>query len=716
MSLFSGAKEAPRDFRVALLVGTLFLLAVTAVGGIALERERRLLLEQSEDDATTLSALFAENTAGAFNGVDNALEGVAAYIGALKPARQDRATREILRSQLRFMPTVRALYVIGRDGDLLHDTDYPKTPNISLADRPYFNQYLQNESLVRAVSEPVQSRSGKGWFVASTRRISTPRGQLVGVAVAAVELDSLARLYRMLDLQPGQRVSLLHANGTLLASYPDEGSQPGRSFADFPIFSKHLLQQRAGTFITSGSPWNYERVVSYRAVDRQPLVVVVSTRLENVLATWKRAVAWAVAALVMLTLITAGAVLFFVERGRERVRAHRHQAAEAAATAVAGANAKFRAFFEQQSIFACVVGPMGEIVEMNRALREAAAEVAPGTPFWECDWWCAPASQPAALHNGFIFALAGNTFRRESTFQASTGSVQLVELALSPVRDEQGAVLAVAAVCVDVTRRKHQEEKLRLFAQNLSDVDRRRGEFLATLSHELRNVLTPVLHCAQLLELSPPGSDETARAHRVLKAQLEQMGHLVDELLDVSRIDSGKLQLASESFDLRGVLARAAAASQVSMDKAGHRFETDIPEGELLLQGDPARLQQVFTNLLANAAKYTPPRGRVSLAARQEGRETIVEVTDDGIGIPVEAQASVFEMFEQVGTHSDHRQGGLGIGLALVRKIVSLHGGHVEVFSMGPGTGSTFTVYLPTPAGAPEAAGPAGAQDHASGE
>jgi signal transduction histidine kinase len=211
----------------------------------------------------------------------------------------------------------------------------------------------------------------------------------------------------------------------------------------------------------------------------------------------------------------------------------------------------------------------------------------------------------------------------------------------------------------------------------------------------LRNVLTPVQNCAQILKIVAPDSPQGARAREILSDQLQQMRRLVDDLLDVSRIDSGKVHLALEGIDLRGVLTQVAAASQAAMDRANHTFEAELPAEELLMNGDPARLQQVFMNLLGNAAKYTPPGGRVSLRARREGWEAIIEVADNGLGIPPEAQAKVFEMFEQVGSHAARRQGGLGIGLALVRKIVSLHGGHVEAASEGAGRGSTFTVYLP---------------------
>jgi PAS domain S-box-containing protein len=601
-----------------------------------------------------------------------------------------------MRVRLPFIPTVRALFVIGPDGYIVHDTDYPKTPDVSLADRPYFRQYLQNEALQHALSPALQSRSGTGWFVASTRRIVGHDGRFLGVAVAAVQLDSISQLYRKLDLEPGRQVALLQSSGTLLARYPSDDSMIGRSFAQFPVFSTKLLQRRADTFISSGPPMDYERIVSYRALESQPLVIVVSTRMETVLAPWYRAAAGAAAAIVVLALLTAGAVRFFVDRQRAVVRAQLHRNAEEAALAVAAANAKFRAFFEQGSMFACVLSREGEVLEVNHAGR-GTGSVAAGAPdlrFWDYPWWAAPSTQPAVLREAVALAAAGETVRREVTFLGDD-ALMLVELVLSPVRDDSGAVLAVAAVGADITERKHQEEKLRLLARDLADVDQRRGEFLATLSHELRNVITPVQNCAQILKIADPSTTQWSRARQVLGEQIAQMRRLIDDLLDVSRINSGKVHLVLEGLDLRTTLRRAADAAHPAMERASHTFEMFLPEEELLMSGDAGRLQQVFTNLLGNAAKYTPLGGHVTLRARREGLEAVVEVADNGLGIPVDSQARIFEMFEQVGSHAERRQGGLGIGLGLVSKLVGLHGGHVEVFSDGPGQGSTFTVYLP---------------------
>jgi PAS domain S-box-containing protein len=681
-------------------------VVVTLAVLVALLRERQLTLEQSDQDASMMAAALEESTARTFDSVDVALEGLAAYFAELRPARDDPAPRQLMRAQLARLPTVRALFVIGPDGFVHHDTDFPSTPKVSLADRAYFRAYLEQPALQHGLSEALQSRSGLGWFVASTRRITLPDGGFGGIVVAAIQLDSVSTLFKRLALPSGQQMSLLHADGRLLARYPPDDANIGRSYADQPVFTDYLPRGRAGRFESSGPPWGYARIVSYRALESQPLVVIFVIRKEAALAPWWRTVAGAAGGLVVFYLSTAAGLLFYLQRQTQRQRASADRAAAREANALAEANAKFRTFFEQGSLLSCVLAADGSVVEANDAGLDmfgfAKAQVL-GRKFWQCGWWGDSQVQQRTVQDGHAQALQGTTFRCEVACRLADGGHRLVELVMSPIRDDRGAVLSVAAVGVDVTDRKHQEEKLRMLANELSSADRRKSRFLATLSHELRNVLGPIQNGLHIIGHAGPGSPHAARAREIVQSQVVQMRRLVDDLLDISRVNSGKLRLDLEQFDVREVLAEAAAAGQSFMEAPGHQLETAWPGEPLVIQGDRARLQQVFTNLLSNAAKYTPPKGRVRLSVRREGQEAIVEVADNGVGIPVAEQARVFEMFEQVDSHLERAQGGLGIGLSLVQRLVALHGGHVEVASPGAGQGSTFLVYLPLVPDAPPA-------------
>jgi PAS domain S-box-containing protein len=237
-------------------------------------------------------------------------------------------------------------------------------------------------------------------------------------------------------------------------------------------------------------------------------------------------------------------------------------------------------------------------------------------------------------------------------------------------------------------------ENTRLY-QALREADRRKDEFLATLAHELRNPLAPLRNGLQIMRLShgEPGAVEKART--MMERQLSQMVHLVDDLLDLSRISRGKIELRKERVELARVVQQAVETSRPQIEANGHDLTISVPPGPVYVDADVTRLAQVFSNLLNNAAKYTDRGGRVRLAVRRRGGEVAVSVRDNGVGIPPHMLPRVFEMFTQVDRHLERSQGGLGIGLSIVKKLVEMHGGSVGVESDGPGTGSEFTVRLP---------------------
>jgi PAS domain S-box-containing protein len=247
---------------------------------------------------------------------------------------------------------------------------------------------------------------------------------------------------------------------------------------------------------------------------------------------------------------------------------------------------------------------------------------------------------------------------------------------------------------IDITDRKRYEESLR-------EADRRKNDFLATLAHELRNPLAPIRTGLEVLRRAEgdPGLREQARA--MMERQLAQMVRLIDDLLDVSRITRGKFELRKEKIDLTGVVQAAVEGSRPLIEASGHQLTVALPPGPVLLHADPTRLAQVFGNLLTNAAKYTDRGGRIRLTAELQGGEVVVSVKDSGIGIAAEHLPRLFEMFAQVGSALERSQGGLGIGLSLVKGLVEMHGGTVRASSEGPGRGSEFVVRLPVAAPSP---------------
>ena len=263
------------------------------------------------------------------------------------------------------------------------------------------------------------------------------------------------------------------------------------------------------------------------------------------------------------------------------------------------------------------------------------------------------------------------------------------------ITDEKTGNKQFAGVAVDITERKQVEENLRQLTARLSEADHRKTEFLATLAHELRNPLAPIRNGLEVLQLAGNNPETAAKVRDMMKRQLGHMVHLIDDLLDVARISSGKVELRKEKVELRAIVTDAVESSLAAMESGHHALELRMADDSLVVDGDPVRLVQVLGNLLTNAAKYTPEHGRIELSVGHEGQHAVIAVTDNGIGIPQQALPTLFDMFFQVPTGAARSQGGLGIGLSLVRSLVEMHGGTVTAASPGEGKGSTFTVRLP---------------------
>jgi PAS domain S-box-containing protein len=253
----------------------------------------------------------------------------------------------------------------------------------------------------------------------------------------------------------------------------------------------------------------------------------------------------------------------------------------------------------------------------------------------------------------------------------------------------------VVVLFTDITERRRTELELRRLADDLAEQDRRKTEFLATLAHELRNPLAPIRSGLQLMRRTRSDPAAIARVQDIMDRQLDHLVHLVDDLLDVARITRGQVDLKPALVPLADVLNAAVETSLPLIEGARHKLDVRLPAEPLMLYADATRITQVVSNLLNNAAKYTPRGGRIVLAAERDGEQALIAVSDNGIGIPPDSLSEVFRMFTQVSNAAQHMPGGLGIGLSLVKSLVELHGGTIQAASAGIGTGSVFTVRLP---------------------
>lgn len=242
---------------------------------------------------------------------------------------------------------------------------------------------------------------------------------------------------------------------------------------------------------------------------------------------------------------------------------------------------------------------------------------------------------------------------------------------------------------------KHEMTERRHAEQALLAADRRKDEFLATLAHELRNPLAPLSNALQILRMTGSDSQLVINAQAMMERQLKQMVRLVDDLLDVSRITMGKLALRKQSLELTPILRDAMDTVLTLMDRLGHKLEVDLPAEPIYLEGDATRLAQVFSNLLNNAAKFTDAGRPIRLSARKQGAEVVIRVVDGGVGIAANKLTEIFEPFTQADHSLERSHSGLGVGLALAKRLVELHGGSIEARSAGLGAGSEFVVRLP---------------------
>lgn len=275
------------------------------------------------------------------------------------------------------------------------------------------------------------------------------------------------------------------------------------------------------------------------------------------------------------------------------------------------------------------------------------------------------------------------------------GSVRWIQARGKVFFDKAGQPLRWIGINIDVTVRMQMEESLRRQAEALREADRRKNEFLAILAHELRNPLAPISNAVQILTLRGDDPEVVAQTREVMDRQIHQMTRLVDDLLEVSRIGRGKISLKKAPLDLAEVVATAVETSRPLIEARRHTLTVSLPERPVRIEADGARLAQVLSNLLNNAAKYTEDGGRIDLIVEQARGEAVIRVRDNGIGIDSERLPSIFDMFEQIEGAADRSQGGLGIGLTLARRLVEMHGGKIEVHSAGLGKGSEFVTRLP---------------------
>jgi PAS domain S-box-containing protein len=287
------------------------------------------------------------------------------------------------------------------------------------------------------------------------------------------------------------------------------------------------------------------------------------------------------------------------------------------------------------------------------------------------------------LREGRIVGLANHT-----VLLHRAGRETAIEDSAAPITDATGVITGVVLVFRDATEERAAQNALRM-------ADRRKDEFLATLAHELRNPLAPIRQAAALAAHERASAEQVRSSHAIIERQTVHMARLLDDLLDVSRITRGRLEVRPARVALRSIVESAVETAKPAIDAGAHRLTVEIPEEPIMLDVDAMRIAQVLGNLFTNAAKYTAPGGQIRLHAAREGDQAVIRVVDNGIGVAAEDLPKIFEMFAQVKPTHDRKEAGLGIGLALSKALIELHGGTLRGESAGLGRGSEFTIRLP---------------------
>ena len=357
--------------------------------------------------------------------------------------------------------------------------------------------------------------------------------------------------------------------------------------------------------------------------------------------------------------------------------------------------ARYRAIVESQAEMVCRFRPEGAILFANSSYARSLGttpEALIGRSFWD---YVPPAEHPRVREMLSRLTPQSPVARIENRFETADGTRWTLWTNRALAFDAAGRLVEAQSTGVDMTERRRAEEALKDAEASLREADRRKDEFLATLSHELRNPLAPLRNALELLRLAGPEDTRSKPLHEMMARQLNHLVRLVDDLLEISRISRGAFQLRRERVLLETVVQSAVETSEPLVREARHALEIALPQAPVWLEGDPVRLSQILANLLNNAARYTPPGGRIALRAAVTRENVEIAVEDNGKGIAATDLAELFVMFRRSADSRRRNDGGLGVGLALSRRLAEMHGGTVLAHSEGPGKGSRFVVRLP---------------------
>lgn len=690
-----GATSTGGSIRLLGWGDLLLVLTMIAVAALALYQGHAAHEDRAVTATQNLSLLLSRELAASFDKIDlGVLEVRDEVEREVATGRVDRGrinARIALHASRR--PELDEMRVSDARGVILYGTRIVPGSAIDLSDRDFFQQLRDEPGAGLVVSKPVLGRISGKWTIVFARRINTADGRFAGIAYAVVFVDRLQKIFAELELGANGVASLRDLSLATVARYPNPA--PGVSATGNGRHSDEWAQKLRensdfGSYFAVGIDGR-NRALSYRRVTGYPFYALVGLSPKDYLAPWYREVGKTLAFL--LAAILALVLYRSVGRAWSRRDEDSTRLLSVSLDALGQSEGRFRQLTEAMPQIAFLRGADGATEYVSSRWRQTTG--LPDKAALGMGWVDAVHPEDRdILWSKWRHSLAtGDPVECAYRLTCADGTYRWHLSRALPVRDREGKITRWVGTSTDIDDAKRLEEKLRMD-------DRRKDEFLATLAHELRNPLAPIKNALHVMRLS---KDRRVReeSREMIERQLDHLVKLVNDLFDISRITQGRLGLHKERIDLREAIRDGIEASPLRFEKEGRRLSVVLPADPVPVDADGTRLAQVVSNLLSNAARYTPADGRIVLTLALADQRATISVRDTGAGIPADMREKIFDMFVQADRRLDKSHGGLGLGLAIVRQIVHMHGGEVIAKSDGPGKGAEFVVTLPIVQAAP---------------
>jgi PAS domain S-box-containing protein len=668
----------------------LLVLVVVALAATALASSKARYEARAVTNAKNLSRLLMQDLDASFDKIDLAVLSVKEEVerqtsagGIDRVALNGHIDRQVQRQS-----DLLALRVTDSRGEAKFGTGMATgVAPFSISQRAFFKRLRDDPRAGVVFSEPVVGQVSGKWSIVAARRVSAAGDAFDGVVYGVVLLEHFQQRFALVDLGAHGVVSLRDLALGTVVRYPEPehiGSTVGSRIFSRQWPEKLKVDPRSGTYFAVGLDGR-NRALAYNRITEYPFYLIVGLYPGDYLQPWTLELWSTVAGVVLFSLVSLALARALQAAWRHREIGSK-RLLELKSGALMRSEDKLQLALDSADMGLWMFTPGDgscSATARAKALHGLSREDCGDLKTMLCH---VVASDVERAERAIEAAVAAEPRDIELQLQLPDGTSRWIAWSVRWVPEGPGHPPHVVAVLQDVTHRINSERELR-------QDQHRKDEFLATLSHELRNPLAPIRTAFEVMRRSRD-ADVIEKARSIIDRQLGQLFRLVDDLLDVSRITQGKMRLHTERLSVATVLELALETSRPLIDAAAHRLKVHLPAEPLFVAGDLTRLAQVFSNLLNNAARYTPPGGDIAVTVSAIGHQAIVEIADNGIGVAPDVLPHLFEMFMQAERSAEQARGGLGVGLGLVKRLVEMHGGSVEVRSEGLGLGSSFVVRL----------------------